>query len=49
MMWVGHEDPVLTLRLYRQARNRPRDARVITAMGEVPAKERRVPRHLHAA
>lgn len=27
MMWVGHEDPVLTLRLYRQARNRPRDPR----------------------
>jgi integrase len=25
MMWVGHEAPVLTLRLYRQARNRPRD------------------------
>ena len=21
MLWVGHEDPALTLRLYRQARN----------------------------
>lgn len=45
MMWVGHEDPVLTLRLYRQARNRPRDPRVAAAMAEVPAKERRAPRH----
>jgi hypothetical protein len=44
MLWVGHEDPVLTLRLYRQARNRPRDPRVLVAMAEVPAKsgERRV-------
>jgi integrase len=49
MMWVGHEDPVLTLRLYRQARNRPRDPRVVAAIAEVPAKERRVPRHLRAA
>jgi integrase len=49
MMWVGHEDPVLTLRLYRQAPNRPRDPRVLAAMAEVPAKERRVPRHLRAA
>ena len=49
MMWVGHEDPVLTVRLYRQARNRPRDPRVGAAMAEVPAKERRAPRHLHAA
>jgi integrase len=49
MMWVGHEDPVLTLRLYRQARNRPRDPRVAAAMAEVPAKERRAPRHLRAA
>jgi integrase len=49
MMWVGHEDPLLTLRLYRQARNRPRDPRVAAAMAEVPAKERRTPRHLRAA
>jgi integrase len=49
MGWVGDEDPVLTLRLYRQARNRPRDPRVIAAMAEVPAKERRAPRHLRAA
>jgi integrase len=49
MGWVGHEDPVLTLRLYRQGRNRPRDPRVIAAMAEVPAKERRAPRHLRAA
>jgi integrase len=49
MMWVGHEDPVLTLRLYRQARNRPHDPRVAAAMAEVPAKERRAPRHLRAA
>jgi len=49
MMWVGHEDPVLTLRLYRQARNRPRDPRVGAAMAEVPAKQRRPPRHLRAA
>ena len=43
MMWVGHEDPVLTVRLYRQARNRPRDPRVAAAMAEVPAKERKAP------
>jgi integrase len=49
MMWVGHEDPVLTLRLYRQARNRPRDPRVAAAMAGVPATERRAPRHLRAA
>jgi hypothetical protein len=40
MMWVGHEDGALTVRLYRQARNRPRDPRVVAAMGEVPAKTR---------
>ena len=49
MMWVGHEDPVLTLRLYRQARNRARDPRVAAAVAEVPAEERRAPRHLRAA
>jgi integrase len=49
MGWVCHEDPVLTLRLYRQARNRPRDPRVIAAMAEVPVKERRAPSHLRAA
>jgi hypothetical protein len=49
MMWVSHEDPVLTLRLFRQARNRSRDPRVLAAMAEVPAKERRAPRHLRAA
>jgi integrase len=48
MLWVGHEDPVLTLRLYRQARNRPRDPRVAAAMAGVSAKERRVLRHLWA-
>jgi integrase len=49
MMWVGHEDGALTLRLYRQARNRPRDRRVVAAMAEVPAKKRRASRHLRAA
>jgi integrase len=49
MMWVGHEDPALTLRLYRQARNRPRDRRVVAAMAEVPAKRRMSPPHLRAA
>jgi hypothetical protein len=49
MTWVGHEDPLLTLRLYRQARNRPRDPRVVAAMAEVPAGERRAPRRLHDA
>ena len=43
MLWVGHEDPALTLRLYRQARNRPRDPRVAAAMAEVPAAERKAP------
>jgi integrase len=45
MLWVGHEDPALTLRLYRQARNRPRDPRVAAAMSEVPAAERKAPAH----
>jgi hypothetical protein len=49
MMWVGHEDPGLTLRLYRQARNRPRDPRVLAAMAEVPARKRRSSRHLRVA
>jgi hypothetical protein len=51
MWWVGHEeeDPVLTLRRYRRARNRPRDPRVSAAMAEVPAKERRATRHPRAA
>lgn len=49
MGWVGHEDPVLTLRQYRRARNRPRDPRVSAAMGEVPAKERRATGHPRAA
>jgi integrase len=45
MLWVGHEDPALTMRLYRQARNRPRDPRVAGAMAEVPAAERSAPAH----
>jgi integrase len=45
MLWVGHEDPALTLLLYRQARNRPRDPRVAAAMAEVPAEERQAPAH----
>jgi integrase len=45
MLWVGHEDPALTMRLYRQARNRPRDPRVAAAMAEVPAAERSAPAH----
>jgi integrase len=49
MMWVGHEDPGLTLRLYRQARNRPRDPRVLAAMAEVPAGKRRSSRRLRVA
>jgi integrase len=49
MLWVGHEDPALTLRLYRQARNRPRDPRVIAAMAAVPARKRKSSRHLRAA
>lgn len=46
MLWVGHEDPALTLRLYRQARNRPRDPRVAEAMAEVSARKRRAAAHL---
>lgn len=49
MLWVGHEDPLLTLRLYRQARNRPRDARVAAAMAAVPAEERRAAARARAA
>ena len=49
MLWVGHEDPALTLRLYRQARNRPRDPRVAAAMAEVPAAERKAPARRRAA
>jgi hypothetical protein len=49
MLWVGHEDPALTLRLYRQARNRPRDPRVVAAMAEVPAAQRKAPLHPRAA
>jgi integrase len=49
MLWVGYEDPGLTLRLYRQARNRPRDPRVAAAMAEVLAAERKVPAHRRAA
>jgi integrase len=49
MLWVGHEDPVLTLRLYRQARNRPRDPRVAAAMAEVRAEERKAPARRRAA
>jgi integrase len=48
MNWVGHEDAALTLRVYRQARNRPKDPRVIAAMAEVPAAERVAPRRLRA-
>jgi hypothetical protein len=49
MNWVGHEDAALTLRVYRQARNRPKDPRVVSAMSEVPAVERGAPRRLRAA
>lgn len=48
MNWVGHEDAALTLRVYRQARNRPKDPRVIAAMAEVPEAERVTPRRLRA-
>jgi integrase len=48
MNWVGHEDAALTVRVYRQARNRPKDARVIAAMAEVPEAERAAPRRLRA-
>jgi len=48
MNWVGHEDAALTLRVYRQARNRPKDPRVIAAMAEVPETERVAPRRLRA-
>ncbi|MEY2477063.1 MAG: Phage integrase family [Actinomycetota bacterium] len=49
MLWVGHEDPALTLRLYRQVRNRPRDPRVAAAMAEVPAAQRKAPARPRAA
>jgi integrase len=48
MNWVGHEDAALTLRVYRQARNRPKDQRVLAAMAEVPEAERGAPRRLRA-
>ena len=48
MNWVGHEDAALTLRVYRQARNRPKDPRVLAAMAEVPEAERVAPRRLRA-
>jgi hypothetical protein len=37
------------MRLYRQARNRPRDPRVAAAMAEVPAAERKAPAHPRSA
>ncbi len=49
MNWIGHEDAALTLRVYRQARNRPNDPRVVSAMSEVPAGERSAPRRIRAA
>jgi integrase len=48
MNWVGHEDATLTLRVYRQARNRPKDPRVIAATAAVPEAERVAPRRLRA-